>query len=170
MRENDWGESVPETYEEAIALAAYGINMGSDDMANRWGPAMDFKLGEDYDDRVSEDEIEEAQCEVYIDILRAALGDYEARLVQLREDQSTAAGIAAMTELRTDEALDAAGVTATAGELIAHLSRFPADMPVTVAKPNHDWWLNIDGASDPRTYEEHSVILTTRDDFDPRQF
>jgi hypothetical protein len=57
----------------------------------------------------------------------------------------------------------------TAGELIAHLSRYPADMPITASKPDGDWF-NIIGATDPNETGEESVILITRDDFDTRQW
>jgi hypothetical protein len=58
----------------------------------------------------------------------------------------------------------------TAGELIAHLAQYPADMAVTVSTPDGGWWLNVIGASDPTETDESSVILITRDDFDTRQW
>lgn len=62
------------------------------------------------------------------------------------------------------------GHTLTVGELAQHLSRFDADMPVTIGAPQGDWWFNIDGASDPIETGEASVILFAADDFDTRQF
>lgn len=65
------------------------------------------------------------------------------------------------------------GPTLTAGQIIGWLSRFPADMPVTVGTPGGGGWLNIDGLTDPYAdgvdAAEYSVIVMTADDFDPRQ-
>lgn len=67
------------------------------------------------------------------------------------------------------------GATLTAGQIIAWLSRFPKDMPVTVGVPDGFGaeWLNIWGMTDPYADgvddAEYSVILMTVDDFDPRQ-
>jgi hypothetical protein len=67
--------------------------------------------------------------------------------------------------------LDAAnGRWLTAGELRAHLECFPDDMPVTVADPRGSDWFNVIGATDPYESGEQSIVLTTRDDFDTRQF
>ena len=66
------------------------------------------------------------------------------------------------------------GPTLTAGQIIGWLSRFPADMPVTVGTPGGGGWLNIDGLTDPYAdgvdAAEYSVIVMTADDFDPRQW
>lgn len=58
----------------------------------------------------------------------------------------------------------------TASELIAHLAQYPADMPVTATTADGEWWQNIIGASDPNETGESSIILTTRNDFDTRQW
>src|SRR4051812_42995490 len=71
----------------------------------------------------------------------------------------------------------AAGLTLTAGELIAHLAKYPADTPVTVRVPDCTYdagyelneWLNVKAATDPEETGEQSVILCTADDFDTRQ-
>lgn len=63
------------------------------------------------------------------------------------------------------------GTTLTAGQLIAYLSQFPADMPVTAgAGCVGVSWLNIEGASNPYEYDEPSIVLELADDFDARQW
>lgn len=62
------------------------------------------------------------------------------------------------------------GIWLTAGEVIAHLSQYPADMPVTVSTPDGGGWYNTPGMSDPRETGESSVIFYTSDDFDTRQW
>lgn len=58
----------------------------------------------------------------------------------------------------------------TAGELRAHLEAFPDDTPVSVEDAQGGNWLNISGATDPYESGEESIILLTRNDFDPRQW
>jgi hypothetical protein len=58
----------------------------------------------------------------------------------------------------------------TAGELRAHLARFPADTPISVGAPGGGDWYNLIGATDPYESGENSIILRTRADFDTRQW
>jgi len=71
--------------------------------------------------------------------------------------------------------------TITAGELVAALSQFPPDKPVTIDVQGCDLrnadgipeWLNIDGLLLPnegRDDESPSILLIARDDFHIFQF
>lgn len=62
------------------------------------------------------------------------------------------------------------GLWLTAGEVIEHLSKFPADFPVTALTPDGGGWYNLPGINDPRETDEPSIMFYTSDNFDTRQF
>lgn len=75
------------TYDEAIAEAADGIDMGSDHMADAWGPALELKLGraDYYDDpTITDEQIDLARTEVFIDIFKLSVESYQRRLAEMR--------------------------------------------------------------------------------------
>lgn len=93
------------------------------------------------------------------------------------EDASTAAGIAAATDLPQPSPERGQGgpipnypPTLTVGQIVLYLQQFPDDMAVTVATPDGANWYNITSLTNPREYEEMSIIIETADDFNSRQW
>jgi len=91
-----------------------------------------------------------------------------------------------MTTTRTTTATRTRA-TLTTGELIAILSQYPADFPVTIGCPDNTSpngaegeyhfpeWMNVEIAEGPKQYddgeyEQPSVILFASNDFDSRQW
>jgi hypothetical protein len=75
------------TYDDAIKAAADAFldTLGSDEMADNWGTALDIKVGED---AMETGEVTDRQYhEVYLDIMRAAVAKEEAFLASLDSDE-----------------------------------------------------------------------------------